>query len=772
MLLRQNLTDDLRSAAWSVATGAPLKKRNKPRSVAEECDARSEGECASDDASAVLLDNGHFSEGEDLRTGLLRASKPSAQGTGEGLLPDHTLSAVISLTRCPPLWPLSPLSPQPCARCCARASNAACTAAGTAGAAASLTTTRRFLRRSSSRSSPACCSRLLPWCAPSQPAAPACCPVAAPVSYTTQPPLGVKIFMSRVSQPDAISCCFLRQFFLVGPWAFYRFAHRMPAGSSDVLLIHQIKYRCAISTAAKIHFRSCSRRPASAVGLERNCVSRPPTSACRVDNWFSANRNSKALALLILSGLLIAFGTAALLAASGGSFYEELWAAVAGVGIDWDFGGVDERTWLERVVAVFISIGGMLVTALMLGIVSDAIGEKMDDLRKGNSNVLESGHSLILGWNDRLLPIVKQIALANISSGGGTIVVLADRDKEEMDFEVRRFLDQELPASAMGARPNSRSSVICRKGSCILMKDLKTVSVGTARSIIVLTETDDADAADAQALRIVLSLSGLREKDQMMGHVVAEVSDLNNEPLVALLGGDHVETVVSEDVLGLLMLQCARQPGLAFVYDDLLGFEGCEFYVKKWPELVGRNFGDVVRIFSDAVPCGVYSPRSDGGGGGRMVLNPPDSYVVEEGDEIVVIAEDEDSYAPLSGPVLVSARPPPRRSLEKHAEKVVFFGWRRDMADLIRHLDELVRDGSELWLFNEVPIDDREEIFEHAGLGAKDLKHLTVRHFVGDPVSRADLSALPLARTQPLAVVSSQPPLLCAWPHGMSAIDV
>lgn len=62
LLLRQRLTDDLRSAAHSVAMGVPLK-RHKLRPVAEECDARIEGECGVDDTSSILLDNGHFSQG-------------------------------------------------------------------------------------------------------------------------------------------------------------------------------------------------------------------------------------------------------------------------------------------------------------------------------------------------------------------------------------------------------------------------------------------------------------------------------------------------------------------------------------------------------------------------------------------------------------------------------------------------------------------------------------------------------------------------------------
>ncbi len=44
-----------------------------------------------------------------------------------------------------------------------------------------------------------------------------------------------------------------------------------------------------------------------------------------------------------------------------------------------------------------LQVGGMLVTALLLSLVSDAIGSKVDELRKGKAAVLESGHTLIIG---------------------------------------------------------------------------------------------------------------------------------------------------------------------------------------------------------------------------------------------------------------------------------------------------------------------------------------------------------------------------------------
>ena len=449
--------------------------------------------------------------------------------------------------------------------------------------------------------------------------------------------------------------------------------------------------------------------------------------------WFSTNPYSKLIALAAITGLLVFTGAGLLFAATGANpLVDFLWSSLAGVGLDWTFAGEDEVNVAGRVVALYVSIGGMLVTALLLGIVSDAIGEKMDDLRKGKTDVIESGHTLILGWSDKLLPIVHQLTLANESEGGGVVVILADRDKEEMDAEVADWIDEHCDVKT--------TTVTCRSGNPLLGGDLAKVAVSTARSIIVLADDGvGAEVSDARVLRIVLSLFAEKEKGGLHGHVVAEVSDLDNEPLIRLVGGDMVETVVSHDVIGRLMLQCARQPGLAYVFENLLGFDGSEFYIKNWPSLAGRTFGEVLRMFPDAVPLGVQ--REDG----KLSLNPPDEYVMGESDELVVLAEDDDSYAPLPEPLELRSGPMPVITMHQAPERVLFCGWRRDMQDLILSLDELVLPGSELWLFCALSEEERLTRFVDGDMDpAKDLKNLTLRHPIGDTVSRRDLEQLPL----------------------------
>ncbi|CAI0375190.1 unnamed protein product [Linum tenue] len=447
--------------------------------------------------------------------------------------------------------------------------------------------------------------------------------------------------------------------------------------------------------------------------------------AYRVDVCFSIYPYAKLLALLFATIFLIGFGGLALYAVSDGSLTEALWLSWTFVA---DSGNHADRTGTgPRIVSVSISSGGMLIFAMMLGLVSDAISEKVDSLRKGKSEVIERDHILVLGWSDKLGSLLKQLAIANKSVGGGVVVVLAERDKEEMEMDIAK-----LEFDFMG------TSVICRSGSPLILADLKKVSVSKARAIIVLASDENADQSDARALRVVLSLTGVREG--LRGHVVVEMSDLDNEPLVKLVGGDLIETVVAHDVIGRLMIQCALQPGLAQIWEDILGFENAEFYIKRWPQLDGMSFEDVLISFPDAIPCGVKVAAE----GGKININPDDNYVLREGDEILVIAEDDDTYAPGPLPEVRRGSFPKIPDPPKYPEKILFCGWRRDIDDMIMVLEAFLAPGSELWMFNEVHEKEREKKLIDGGLDISGLENIKLVHREGNAVIRRHLESLPL----------------------------
>ncbi|EMS50069.1 putative ion channel CASTOR [Triticum urartu] len=495
--------------------------------------------------------------------------------------------------------------------------------------------------------------------------------------------------------------------------------------------------------------------------------------AYRVDIFLSLHPYAKPLVLLVGTMLLIGLGGLALYGVTDDSLSDCLWLSwtfVADAGNHANAVGVG-----PKLVSVSISIGGMLVFAMMLGLVTDSISEKFDSLRKGRSEVIEQSHTLILGWSDKLGSLLNQICIANESLGGGTIVVMAERDKEEMEADIAK-MEFDLKGTA----------VICRSGSPLILADLKKVSVSKARAIVVLAEEGNADQSDARALRIVLSLTGVKEG--LRGHIVVELSDLDNEVLVKLVGGDLVETVVAHDVIGRLMIQCARQPGLAQIWEDILGFENCEFYIKRWPQLVGMQFEDVLISFPDAVPCGIKMASY----GGKIILNPDDCYVLQEGDEVIVIAEDDDTYTPAPLPkvkeavyidivrhernsqkillcgmrrdiddmIVVRRGYPPKDFVgPKSPERILFCGWRRDMEDMIMLkvvLDAFLAPGSELWMFNDVAEIDRERKLIEGGLDFSRLENITLVHREGNAVIRRHLESLPLESFDSILILADE----------------
>lgn len=123
--------------------------------------------------------------------------------------------------------------------------------------------------------------------------------------------------------------------------------------------------------------------------------------AYNVDAFLSATPYAKPLALLIATLLLICLGGLALFGVTDDGLADSLWLSwtyVADSGNHANSEGIG-----PRLVSVSISFGGMLIFAMMLGLVSDAISEKFDSLRKGRSEVVERNHTLILGWSDKLV---------------------------------------------------------------------------------------------------------------------------------------------------------------------------------------------------------------------------------------------------------------------------------------------------------------------------------------------------------------------------------
>jgi len=459
----------------------------------------------------------------------------------------------------------------------------------------------------------------------------------------------------------------------------------------------------------------------------------------RMERFFSEHGRLAQIILLILAGAVqvVIFGM----------FYSTVWryedsvdprdpervsALIEGFWAAWTFmsdGGSHAKTFHaeQRIVGAIITVSGIIYTSSVIAFIVDVVRERMDSMRVGKSQVHETGHIVILYWSDVIVPLIYELCIARQHLGGGVIVVLAREPVEVMSTE----LATQLPSHARFG-----TKIVCRSGNPILLNDLIKVSADKARAVIILAGALSSDESDSMTLRCIFSLNSMGYK--VHGHVVAQVRDVDNEPLLRLVGSSQVETLVSHDVLGRLMLMSVRQLGLSQLYQTMLGFEGNEFYMKHWPELNNVPYSELLSRFPDAIPIGVASQ-------GHLVLNPEADYIMQDGDELIVIAEDESSYKPEIPVCIEGGSPPEAKHRPETAEKILICGWRRDIRDMLKLLDIVLTHRSEVHMMTHcVPVDRRNAMLLDEGLDVCQLRNITLVHHEGNTSVRRKLEQLPL----------------------------
>ncbi|MFM7069254.1 MAG: CASTOR/POLLUX-related putative ion channel, partial [Actinomycetes bacterium] len=352
------------------------------------------------------------------------------------------------------------------------------------------------------------------------------------------------------------------------------------------------------------------------------------------------------------------------------NFGESLWQALLRVVDPGTFAG--DTHWFTRFIALTITVAGIFLAGSLIGLIANLVDQKVENLRKGRSNVLETGHTLILGWSPRVPVIVSELVNANGSERRSVVVVFADTDKTQMEDQLREHVGD-----------FQSTKLVCRSGNPNFPADLEIVNVAGARSVVVVGETD------ASVVKTLLAVRSLNPEFSN-SHVVAEVQSSETESSVDALFGPRVVTVNSDLVVAELTAQACRQRGLAAAFRELLSFDGCEVYFGRFPELAGRTYVEAQLAFEHSAVIGRL------GADGVVDLNPHPTTVIAADDQLVAIAEDDRSFVltglrdhtPSQAPSVVDAQ------LPAEPARLLVVGWSDLGPHVIAQLDEFVRPGT------------------------------------------------------------------------------
>jgi len=342
-----------------------------------------------------------------------------------------------------------------------------------------------------------------------------------------------------------------------------------------------------------------------------------------------------------------------------------------------------------RIIMLFVTLGGIFIVSTLIGVLSNGIEEQIERLRKGRSQVLEENHTLILGWSPQIFTVLSELMLANENQSNARIVILADKDKVEMEDEIKERIEVK-----------GKTRIICRNGSPIDPNDIEIASLHTAKSIIVLPP--ESRDPDTDVIKTVLAITNNPKRRAEKYHIVTQISNEKNLAVLKMVGNqDHVQAILMGDLIARVVAQTSRQSGLSMVYTELLNFGGDEIYFKHEPALAGKTYGDSLLKFEDSCVMGLR--KADG----KILLNPRMDLLIEKDDQIFAVSADDDTIRLISNPGLTQINEALIRSssqpTQPKPEKCLILGWNRNGITIVHELDNYVPKDSQVTVVADVP---------------------------------------------------------------------
>ena len=342
--------------------------------------------------------------------------------------------------------------------------------------------------------------------------------------------------------------------------------------------------------------------------------------------------------------------------------------------------GGDSGSFLFVGAMFVITLGGIFIFSILVGLLTTGISSKLESLQKGHSNVVEKNHTVILGWSSQIFTVLTELIEANSNQKNACIVIMSPTDKVEMDEAIRSRI------------PDTKTTrIVTRNGSAIDLNDLGMLSLHTARSIII-NQNDDADV-----IKTLLAVINSPTKRTMPYNIVAVLREPKNVDVAKIAARGQAEIILEDAIISRIIAQTCRQSGLSAVYTELLDFGGDEIYLRAFPELTGKTYGETLAMFETSSVIGLKTKSG-------VQLNPPMSTVLQSGDEIIAVTADDDTLllngtAPavdakiFSNQSAVAARP----------ESILILGWNENAERIIEELDHYVADGSRITVVSDLP---------------------------------------------------------------------
>ena len=329
-------------------------------------------------------------------------------------------------------------------------------------------------------------------------------------------------------------------------------------------------------------------------------------------------------------------------------FTETLWQGFRLFFVTEAFFSLDNKNnFLDYFFKFNITIFGILILSSIIGIITNSISTRMQELRTGKTKIEEKDHIILFNFSRRLIPLLNELCKAYENEKQSFVIVSNEEPLITME-KIKSVI--KIPKNI---------TILARKGNAWQKSLLDRINLEKAKQVIILkpdinelfkTEMD----CDVEVGKSMSSIIGSKEYNKNPCRIFSEFHNQRTGfsyleftfNIWAEKGFLPPEIVSSEELKSNILSQCINTPDLTEIYDNLFGYEGSEVYFvgpdkSKFENAlnknIGRNIKDLNRLCDNIIVIGFFLKDQD-----KIFLNPPINFPLTKNFGIICIAKNED----------------------------------------------------------------------------------------------------------------------------------
>jgi len=414
-------------------------------------------------------------------------------------------------------------------------------------------------------------------------------------------------------------------------------------------------------------------------------------------------------------------------------FWDSLWWSLNQVLPLRGFERMYHATGVVLAYAFFLSLMGLVVFSVLISLINNTMLGRIEALRRGETPVLEREHVLLLGWNNKVFSVLRQLARLE---PGIKVVILAPREINYMQEELR-----------VAGIQRERITIILRSGIPSNRNELERVAMDHASSIIILS----TDADDSESIKSMVLLAA---KDDWPGKVPALTSEIAHEQnyeLAKIASRDRLQIVSSAKVISKVIVQTIRNPGLSAIYNELFSPDGNSIYVQQVPACTDLAIEDIAYRITNAIPIGItWEKQQDGGVRHAVALNPEPDYEIAADEQLVLIARELPVTCSATKTAFVSKFAREGGGHTSVPRRVLLIGWTEMIHDILLELNAHALSGTGITILSTLTHTEASERIKQRE--AATLSNLALEFIEADATSAAAYAGIALESYQSIVV--------------------